>query len=80
MRVGDLVMSNMWFAYRKKWDEKRIGLIIGKFDPAGDVGALHTGRKLQIMWNDTNRLNWYGDVALNNEGSVWTRVIDESSS
>ena len=80
MRVGDLVMSNMWFAYRKKWDEKRIGLIIGKFDPAGDVGALHTGRKLQIIWNDTNRLNWYGDVALNNEGSVWTRVIDESSS
>ena len=79
MRVGDLVMSSMWFAHRKKWDEKRIGLIIGKFDPAGDVGALHNGRKFQIMWNDTNRLNWYGDVALNNEGSVWTRVIDENS-
>ena len=80
MKVGDLVMSSMWFAHREKWDEKRIGLIIGKFDPAGDVGALHNGRKLQIMWKDTNRLNWYGEGELNNEGSVWTRVIDESSS
>ena len=75
MKVGDLVMASMWFARREKWDEKRIGLIIGKFDPAGWRGALHNGRKFQIMWNDTNRLNWYSMGELSNEGSVWTKVI-----
>ena len=64
MKVGDLIVSNMWFAARKRWDEKRIGLIINKFDPADDVGAPHKGIQFEIMWQDNTEGQWYGEDVL----------------
>ena len=74
MKIGDLVISNMWFANRKKWNQKRIGLIIGKFNSAGDVGEFHEGVQFEIMWNDNNK-QWYDkrDLTLNNSGH-WIEV------
>jgi hypothetical protein len=60
MRVGDLISSPMWFARRKVWHEKRIGLIVNKFDSVGDVGELYKpGVQFEIMWRDTNECQWY---------------------
>ena len=70
MRVGDLIQTNMWFSARKKWDQKRVGLIVDKSDPPGT--------QFEIMWrDDPSRLQWLTESTLNPGGThgVSTRVI-----
>ena len=71
MKVGDLVQSNMWFVRRKKWDEKRIGLVVKK-------EWVKIQLWFEIMWLDNNEVE-RETPGMMNAGSRWTKVIGEST-
>ena len=77
MKIGDLVMTNMWFASHKEWNENRIGLIVDNLDVDDYVSAVSKGAQFEIMWLDSGRLQWLGATTLNSGGThgVSTEVI-----
>ena len=70
MKVGDIVQSNMYFLHRRKWDEKRIGLIVKK-------EWVRIQLWFEIVWLDNNEIRRETSDMMN-AGSRWTKVISES--
>ena len=68
MKIGDLIETNMWFAYRRRWNENRIGLVLDKNFRKGNSDFV------KIMWLDNHRILWESRAQMN-QGSRWTKVI-----
>jgi hypothetical protein len=71
VKVGDLVQSNMWYPRRKAWDEKRTGLVVSKKYKDGFILGF------EVMWIDNHRIEWESGAKMN-QGSRWTKVINEN--